>query len=83
MTLPEMTSIPMQPSRSDELREAIDQEEARVDRLEGEQADAQTHLVALRSELASLGHAPEIRVGSQSQSPPSCVSGHSEAEVLQ
>ena len=42
---PERTSHPVQPSPREVLREAIAQEEARLDRLEAEQADARTHLV--------------------------------------
>jgi superfamily II DNA or RNA helicase len=45
--------------RRENLLEAIAREEARLDRLEAEQAAARTQLAALRSELASLGSDPE------------------------
>jgi len=53
---------PPRPPRREELLEVIAREEAGLDRLEAEQADARTRLAALRSELASLGNAYEIRV---------------------
>ncbi len=62
-----MTRHPMQPARREEIREAIAREESRLDRLEAEQADARNRLAALRSELASLGGAPEAREVSQPQ----------------
>lgn len=57
-------------SRREALQNAIAELEARLDRLETEQAVARSHLAALRSELASLGDASEIRAGSQSQLDP-------------
>ena len=50
-----------QPGRRKELLDAIAQEEARVARLESEQADARSRLAALRAELASFGAEPELR----------------------
>jgi CheY-like chemotaxis protein len=47
-----------EPSRQEQLRGAIAREEARLARLETERAQAETHLVALRSELAALGDIP-------------------------
>jgi len=51
-----------QPGRRKELLDAIAQEEARVARLESEQADARSRLAALRAEVAAFGAEPEIRV---------------------
>jgi hypothetical protein len=62
-----MTSHPVQPSRRERLLEAIALEEARLDRLEGEQAHARNRLATLRSELASLGRASEAREASELQ----------------
>ncbi len=62
-----MTRHPMQPSRREEIREAIAREESRLDRLEAEQAHARARLAELRSVLASLGGDPEAREGSQPQ----------------
>jgi len=61
-----MTSHPAQPSRR-ELLEGIAREEARLERLEGEQAQARGRLAALRSEFAALGGASEVREASQPQ----------------
>src|SRR3990172_9059747 len=55
----ESPSSPTHPPRRESLLEAIAGEEARLDRLEAEQAAARTQLAALRSELASLGSDPE------------------------
>jgi hypothetical protein len=46
MPPPEGTSHPVQPSRREARSDAIAQEEARLDRLEAEQADARIHLAA-------------------------------------
>jgi|ERR1043166_6448683 hypothetical protein len=51
-----------QPASRDEILEAISNEQARLTRLDREQADARTRLAVLEAELASLGSEPEIRV---------------------
>ena len=53
---------PEQRALREELREAIDQEEIRLARLEAEQADSRRRLAALRAEFVSLGVEPQIRV---------------------
>ncbi len=53
---------PEQRARREQLREAIDQEDARLATLEAEQDDSRRRLAALRADLASLGAEPEIRV---------------------
>ena len=63
MTLSETTPPTVRSSRHQELLDAIAQEELRLVRLEAEQDDARIRLAALRSELASLGSEPQIRVG--------------------
>ena len=50
------------PSRRQDLLQAIAQEEARLARLEADQADSRRRLGMLQAELASLGAEPEIRV---------------------
>ncbi len=50
------------PSRREDLLETIAKEEARLARLEAEQASASSRLVALQAELASLGAESEVRV---------------------
>jgi hypothetical protein len=54
-TPPEASSRPARPLRREDLLEAIAREEARLDRLEADRADARARLAALRSDLASLG----------------------------
>ncbi len=49
-------------SRREDLLQAIAQEEARLARLEADQADSRRRLGTLQAELASLGAEPEIRV---------------------
>lgn len=49
-------------SQRESLLQAIAQEEARLARLEAEQASAKSRLGALQAELASLGAEPEIHV---------------------
>ncbi len=49
-------------SRRDELLRAIAEEEARLERLETEQAETRNRLTALRAELTSFAAEPEIRV---------------------
>ena len=49
-------------SRREELLRAIAQEEARLARLESEQADSRRLLCALQADLASVGAEPTIRV---------------------
>jgi hypothetical protein len=68
----ETTSRPTRPSRPGELREAIAREKVRLEALEAEQGQARARLAALRSELASLGDAPDSRVDSPRESAP-CV----------
>src|SRR2546425_7606652 len=53
---------PAPASRREELISAITQEEARLSRLEAEQAESRHRLGALQAELASLEVEPEIRV---------------------
>ena len=53
----------MQPSRRQELLDAITQEGVRLDRLEAELGDARGRLAELRSELASLGSEAQIGGG--------------------
>ena len=67
MKPPAKNSNPIGPSRREALREAIVREQARLDRLEAAHADARSQLAALRSELASLGDAPQFLPGSQHQ----------------
>lgn len=70
MTPPEKKSPPVQPSRRAELREAIAREKTRLEALEAEQADGRARLAALRFELASLGDAPDVHVGSSPERSP-------------
>lgn len=51
-----------QHDRGEQLREAIDREEALLAGLEAEQADSRRRLAALRADLAALGAEPAIRV---------------------
>jgi hypothetical protein len=51
-----------QPSRRLGLLQDIAQEEARLARLEADQADSRRRLGALQAEMASLGVAPDVRV---------------------
>ncbi|MGH7947356.1 MAG: TOTE conflict system archaeo-eukaryotic primase domain-containing protein [Opitutaceae bacterium] len=50
------------PSRREDLLQAIAMEEARLARLEAEQASTRSRLVALQAELATFEAEPEIRV---------------------
>ena len=50
------------PQRHEQLLDAIAQEEARVARLESEQADARSRLATLRAEVASFAAEPDVRV---------------------
>jgi superfamily II DNA or RNA helicase len=60
--LAETSGKAVQPSRRDDLLRAMAQEEARLQRLEAEQATARARLAAVRAELATLDAEPEIRV---------------------
>jgi hypothetical protein len=61
---PAKDSNPTGQSRHEALRAAIAREEARLDRLEAARADVRKQLAALRSELAALGDAAHLPVGS-------------------
>jgi hypothetical protein len=56
--------------RGDALRDAIAQQEARLDRIEAEQADARARLAALRSELASLADPSDVLADSETRQVP-------------
>ena len=62
MRLAETNGRTVQPSRREDLLQEIAQEEARLQRLEAEQATARARLAAVQAELAALGAEPEIRV---------------------
>jgi hypothetical protein len=70
LTLSESTPRTVRTSRRQELLDAIVQEEARLVRLDAEQADARIRLAALRSERASLGSEPQALVEFQSRPDP-------------
>lgn len=69
MSPPEERSHPIRPARPKELREAIANVQARLEALEAEQVKARARLVALQSELTSLGGASEAREASKPQAP--------------